>query len=137
MIEGFSKLWVKKLLCTLFSNLIDLYGSSSKCHISGYNHRRKLKLGYIELYGNTAFYTKRTTNLKKTIFEIFKIKNVEFFLDTLYITLDPYLLSSTTSLLLVFPFLIVIVGIRHSVIFFQVYLGLQKWESNKMIGKEM
>ena len=40
-------------LCTLISNLIDFDGLSSKRHISGFNHHRKLKLGSIELYGNT------------------------------------------------------------------------------------
>ena len=35
------------------NNLIDFDGPSSERHISGYNYHRKLKLGSIELYGNT------------------------------------------------------------------------------------
>ena len=36
-----------------FSYLIDFDIPSSKRHISGYNHHRKLELGSIELYYNT------------------------------------------------------------------------------------
>ena len=43
----------KKLLFALFPNLFDFDGPSSRRHISNYNHHRKLKLGSIELYGNT------------------------------------------------------------------------------------
>ena len=51
-IEDLSNL-CKKLLCALFSNLINFDGSSSKRHISDYDHHRKLKSDSIELYGNT------------------------------------------------------------------------------------
>ena len=50
--EGSSKLYVKFFL--LFSKFIDFDGSTSKRHISGYNHRRNQKLGATELYGNTV-----------------------------------------------------------------------------------
>ena len=42
-----------KALLNLFSNLIEFDGLSSNCHISSYNHHKKLKFGSIELYGNT------------------------------------------------------------------------------------
>ena len=44
---------MQKLVWALFSKLIDFDGPSSKSHISDYNHDRKLKLGSMELYGNT------------------------------------------------------------------------------------
>ena len=53
MTENLSKLCAKEMICALFSYLIDFDGPSSKRNISGYNHHRKLKLGSLELYGNT------------------------------------------------------------------------------------
>ena len=75
----------KRLLCTLFLNLIDFDGPSSKCQISDYNHHRKLKLGSIELYGNTKWYAKRTINLKEPSLRYSRSKVLRFFRDTLYI----------------------------------------------------
>ena len=69
----------KRLLGTLFSNLIDLDGLSSKRHISGYNHHRKLKLDFIELYGNTALHTKRTINLIEISLRYSRSKVLLFF----------------------------------------------------------
>ena len=63
----------------LFSDLSNFDGPSSKRHISGYNHHRKLKLGSIELYGNTEQPTKRTINLVKPSLRYLRSKVVRFF----------------------------------------------------------
>ena len=69
----------KSLLCPLFSNLIDFDGPSSKPHLSGYNHHKKLQLGSIELYGNTEEHTKRTINLIEPSLRYLRSKVLRFF----------------------------------------------------------
>ena len=47
------KITCKTIAIALFSKLCGFNGSTSKRHISGYNHRRNAKVGLTELYGNT------------------------------------------------------------------------------------
>ena len=67
------------MVWALFSKLIDFDGPSSKGHISGYNHHRKLRLGSIELYDNTKYHTNRTIDLSKPSLRYFRSKLLRFF----------------------------------------------------------
>ena len=49
----------------LFSKFYDFDGPSFNCHISGYNRCRNIKLGLMELYGNTLLHTERTIYLTR------------------------------------------------------------------------
>ena len=66
------------MVFALFSYLINFDGSSSKHHISGYDHHRKLKLDSIELYDKTESHTKRTINLVKPSLRYWTSKVLRF-----------------------------------------------------------
>ena len=68
----------KRLLCALFSNLIDFDSPSSKCHISSYNHHWKLKLVFIDLCCNTRYHANRTFYLTKPSFRYSSLKRLHF-----------------------------------------------------------
>ena len=67
------------MLFTHFSKFRDFNGPTSKRHISGHNHHRKLNLGSMKLYGNTEKHNKRTFNSNKPSLRYSSSKRLHFF----------------------------------------------------------